>query len=109
MVFTFLFKVLGVFGLERNKWGLFDLRFEMRSQRFRHGTGSKIYGLLRFENRIDRMHACLGFGFFLLVETFWLILCCFVFFLLFFFNLVLIGLKFGCRTYVLMTCHNRIF
>ena len=36
----------------------------MRSQRFRHETGSKIYGLLRFENRIDRQHACLGFGFF---------------------------------------------
>ena len=32
------------------------------------------------------------------------------FFLIFFIlNLVLIGLKFGGRTYVLMTCHNRTF
>ena len=83
--YFFLFKVLGVnpvFSLERNKWGLFDLRFEMRSQRFRHETGSKIYGLLRFENRIDRQHACF---FFLLVEAFWLILCCFVLYCLFLF------------------------
>lgn len=87
MVFTFLIKVLGVFGLERNKWGLFDLRFEMRSQRFRHETSSKMYGLLRFENRIDRMHACLGFSFFLLVETFLVDSMLFCFFPSFFFQL----------------------
>ena len=67
----------------------------------------------------NRSPACLLF--FLLVEAFSLILCCFVlyclfhflflfFFLIFFIlNLVLIGLKFGGRTYVLMTCHNRTF
>ena len=106
-----------VFSLERNKWGLFDLRFEMRSQRFRHETGSKIYGLLRFENRIDRQHACFFFFWWRLFRWFYVVLFCIVFSFFFFFffliffilNLVLIGLKFGGRTYVLMTCHNRTF